>query len=283
LKLPVDGFRGIHVPAQVRTIDIVPTLLEMIGADTLAEIDGESLVRLLAHPSREGPRYAFTESMSPSLQYGWAELYGVQTLSYKYIEAPKPELYDLREDPDEDENRLARLPGVAKELREELTKIQERMNAKKPETQEANIDDETMRRLASLGYIGGTMSTKKSESKVLADPKDMLHLYNAVGAASGLITEKNYAGAVVKLEEVLKEDPPNPQARFLLAMCYEKTDRNTEARTILDGILKDDPDNLTGLSWMISDSMSFGTGSVLTLNQLKLGKMWVCSLQRQTR
>jgi arylsulfatase A-like enzyme/tetratricopeptide (TPR) repeat protein len=247
VRLPLDGFRGIRAPAQVRTTDIVPTLLDLIGAHVPAEIDGESLAPLLAHPNREGPRYAFSESMSPSLQYGWGELYGVQTLSYKYIEAPKPELYDLREDPEEDDNVLVRLPGVAKEMREALKKIREGTGARAPETQEANIDEETMRRLASLGYIGGTMTTKRSETKVLADPKDMLHLYNEVGAASGLIIEKNYAGAVTKLEEVLKEDPQNPQARFLLAMCYEKTDRNTEARTILDGVLKDEPENLRGL------------------------------------
>lgn len=247
VRLPLNGFRGIRVPAQVRTIDIVPTLLELIGANAPAEIDGESLAPILARPGREGPRYAYSESMSPSLQYGWSALYGVQTLSYKYIEAPKPELYDRREDPDETDNRLSRLPQAARELREELEKIKKGMNAKKPETQEANIDEETMRRLASLGYIGGTMAVKKSDSKVLADPKDMLHLYNAVSAAAGMIVEKDYAGAVAKLEAVLKEDPKNPQARALLAMCYEKTDRNTEAKAIFDSVLKDDPENLRAM------------------------------------
>ena len=104
-----------------------------------------------------------------------------------------------------------------------------------------------MRRLASLGYIGGTMATKKNESKVLADPKDMLHLYSAVGVAARHITDKEFVAATAKLEGVLKEDPQNPQARFLLAMCYEKTDRSAEAKAILDGVLKDDPENLRGL------------------------------------
>jgi arylsulfatase A-like enzyme len=140
VRLPVVGFRGVRVPAQVRTIDIVPTILELIGASAPSEIDGESLAPLVAHPGREGPRYAFSESMSPSLQYGWGELYGVQTLAYKYIEAPKPELYDLRNDPDEADNRVAQLPKVARELREALEKIQKGMSAAKPETQEANID-----------------------------------------------------------------------------------------------------------------------------------------------
>jgi len=247
LKLPVDGFRGKRIPAQMRTIDIEPTLLELIGVAATADSDGESVASLLTHPRREGPRYAFSESVSPSIQYGWSALYSVRTLAYKYIEAPKPELYDLREDPDEDDNVFARLPGVAKELREELHRIQKDMNAKKPETQEANLDEETMRRLASLGYIGGTMTTKKSEAKALADPKDMLHLYNAVLAAAGLTVGNDYTGAARTLEGVLKEDPTNPQARFLLAMCYEKSDRTGDAKVILDGVLKDDPDNVRAL------------------------------------
>jgi choline-sulfatase len=247
VSLPVEGFHGVRIPAEVRTIDIVPTLLQLIGAPPAKKVDGVSLLPLLANRSGQGPRYAYSESMSPPLQYGWSALYALRTEKYKYIDAPKPELYDLRADPDEDDNRIAQLPEVAKELHQELTKIREGMEAAKPETQEANIDEETMRRLASLGYIGGTMSLKKTTSAPLPDPKDMLPLYNAVGAASGLIIEKDYTRAADKLEKVLKEDPSNPQARFLLAMCYEKSDRNAEAKTILDSVLKDNPENLRGL------------------------------------
>ena len=247
VRLPLDEFRGVRVPAQVRTVDIEPTILELVGADAHADRDGKSLVPMLTHPGRVGSRYAFSESVSTSIQYGWSALYSLRTNAYKYIEAPKPELYDLREDPDEDTNVVARLPGVAKELREELAKIRKSMETKKPETQEPNIDEETMRRLASLGYIGGTMATRKGEARVLADPKDMLHLYNAVLAAAGLTVENDYAGAARALEGVLKEDPANPQARFLLAMCYEKTDRTGDAKTILDGVLKDDPENVRAL------------------------------------
>jgi choline-sulfatase len=247
MSLPVEGYHGVRIPAEVRTIDIVPTLLQLIGAPPAKKVDGVSLVPLLTHPSRQGPRYAYSESMSPPMQYGWSALYSLRTRAYKYIDAPKPELYDLKADPDEEENLIAQLPQVAKQLRQELTKMREGMSAERPETQEANIDEETLRRLASLGYIGGTVTAKRSESKVLPDPKDMLHLYTAVGVAARQITDKDFAGAATKLEGVLKEDPQNPQARFLLAMCYEKTERNAEAKTILDGVLKDDPENLRGL------------------------------------
>ena len=247
VRLPAGGFRGVRVAAQVRTIDIAPTILELTGSGAQPGLDGESLAPLLARPGGSGPKYAYSESMSPPLQYGWSALYSVRTSAYKYIEAPKPELYDLRADPDETDNCLARLPAVARELREALHRIQKGMNASAPETQEANLDQETMRRLASLGYIGGTMTVKRSESKALADPKDMLHLYNAIGAAAGQIHEKAYDTAIAKLEAVLREDPSNPQGRFLLAMSYEKTDRNADAKALLAGVLKDDPDNLRGL------------------------------------
>jgi len=247
VRLPLDGFHGIRVPAQVRTIDIEPTILDLVGAHSQSDSDGESLVPLLAHPGREGPQYAFSESVSTSIQYGWSALYSLRTERYKFIEAPKLELYDLREDPDEDTNVVGRLPGAAKELREELEKIRKSMDSKKPETQEANLDEETMRRLASLGYIGGTMATRKNEAKVLADPKDMLRLYNAISAAAGRTVENDYAGAARTLEGVLKDDPTNPQARFLLAMCFEKLDRTGDAKMILDGVLKDDPENVRAL------------------------------------
>jgi arylsulfatase A-like enzyme/tetratricopeptide (TPR) repeat protein len=247
LETPAGGLRNVRVPAQVRTIDILPTLLDLVGVPPTGQVDGRSLVPLLAGSSRQGPRFAYSESMSPSLQYGWSAMYSVRTDDYKFIDAPRPELYDLRADPDEADNRIARLPQVAQELRAELTKMREAMSAEKPETQEANIDDETMRRLASLGYIGGTMTTKKNDGKPLADPKDMLQAYLAVGVAAGLISDENYTGAATTLERVLTEDPANPQARFLLAMCYEKTDRSAESKAILDGVLKDDPDNLRAL------------------------------------
>jgi len=245
VRFPVAGFRGVRVPAQVRTIDVFPTILELVAPAVPFEAHGESLMPLLADPNRAQPRYAFSESVSTSLQYGWSALYSIRTLAYKYIEAPKPELYDLHEDPNEVDNVVSRLPEVATELRHELLRIREEMNAKKPETQEANIDEETMRRLAALGYVGGTVET--SEGKILADPKDMLHLYNAVMDAAALTVGNDYAGAALTLEGVLKEDPANPQARFLLAMCYEKTERDAESKAILDGVLKDDPDNVRAL------------------------------------
>jgi predicted Zn-dependent protease len=86
-----------------------------------------------------------------------------------------------------------------------------------------------------------------TEGRALADPKDMLHIYEAIGVANQFIYKEDHAGAIEQLERVLQQDPGNPTARYLLAMSYDKVGREDEARMILDEILKEDPEDLRAL------------------------------------
>jgi tetratricopeptide (TPR) repeat protein len=183
--------------------------------------------------------------MAVSLQYGWSALYSVRTSDYKFIEAPRSELYNLVEDPGESRNVLASETSVAEDLRAVLARIREESAAGAPEAQQANLDEQTLSMLASLGYVGGASTGR--EGADLADPKDTLHLFQAVGVAAKLISEDDYAGAARQLEAVLDEDPAIPQARFLLATSYRKTGRTGEAKALLDECLEDDPDSMQAL------------------------------------
>ena len=260
VRLPHGLLGGTRVGAQTRTIDVTPTLLELLGVAPPARLDGESLVPLLSDPGRSGPRQAYSESVSLSMQYGWAPLYSLRTPEYTYIDAPRPELYDPRQDPAEEDNLLARLPGVAEELRAALERLRAVGAEGAPAPQEANLDEDTMRALASLGYVGGAVDT--GGDGVRADPKDMLEVYDEIGVAAGTMGQGDHAGAVTRLEAVLKLDPGNPQARFLLAAGYEKLGRIAEARTILDGVLKEDPDNLRALIAMAGILAKQGEGEL---------------------
>ena len=245
VRLPRGLLHGSRVGAQTRTIDVMPTLLQLLGVAPPARLDGESLVPLLSDPGRVGARVAYSESVSVSMQYGWAPLYSVRTGEYTFIDAPRPELYDARQDPTEEDNLFGRLPGVAEELRATLAQLREAGARGAPEPQEANLDDETMRALATLGYVGGSVDT--GDDGFRADPKDMLEVYDEIGVSAGTMAQGDHAGAVGRLEAVLAKDPGNPQARFLLAAGYEKLGRVAEARTVLDGVLKEDPENLRAL------------------------------------
>ena len=245
IRLPDGDFSGVRVHQQVRTIDLLPTVLDLVGVEGPAKVHGESLLPLMNDPDRKGPRFAFSESMAPSLQYGWSTLYSLRTSDFKFIEAPRSELYDLREDPGESTNVITTHPDLAEVLQGELSRILEESAAGAPETQQANLDEQTLSMLASLGYVGGSSTSLDGED--LADPKDKLYLYQAVGLAAQLISEDDYAGAVRQLEGVLDEDPAVPQARFLLATSYRKIGRTDDAKALLDEYLRDDPDSVQAL------------------------------------
>jgi arylsulfatase A-like enzyme len=98
MSLPLDGFRGIRVPAQVRRSTSFPRS-SLVAPDAAVEAHGESLLPLIADPAHTGSTYAYSESVATERQYGWSALYSLSTSEYKFVEAPRSELYDLRNDP----------------------------------------------------------------------------------------------------------------------------------------------------------------------------------------
>ena len=248
VRVPGADLEGVRVPAQVRTIDVLPTVLDLVGVEAPSPLHGESLVSLMFDPEEAGPKNAYLESMSVHLQYGWSALYSVRTSSYKFIDAPREELYDLSWDPSESENLLKKEPEVVQGLRSTLAALREEIEVGAPEIQEADLDQETLGMLAALGYVGG--ATAAPEGEDLADPKDKIHLYESVGYAAHLMTGEGYEEAVGVLEIVLDADPEIPQAKLLLATAYQNTGRIEEAKVVLDSFLRDDPDNTAALITM---------------------------------
>ena len=124
VKLPAGSRAGATVTAQVRTVDVVPTLLELAGAPAAQRADGESLQPYLAGKNdndNDKDRPAFGETDYP-LRFGWAALRSVRSGGFKFIEAPRPELYDLQADKGELTNRYE--PGAAN-VRESRTMLAE--------------------------------------------------------------------------------------------------------------------------------------------------------------
>src|SRR6202040_1934074 len=86
------------VDAQVRTIDILPTVLDLTANSLPLKFDGESLKPYFAKTSADSSeRIALGETDYP-LRFGWAPLKSVRAGGLKFIEAPRPELYNLHTD-----------------------------------------------------------------------------------------------------------------------------------------------------------------------------------------
>jgi len=248
IRTPGAGLDGVRVPAQVRTIDVLPTILDLVGVEAPEPLHGESLVPLMLEPDGDGPGFAYSESMSVHLQYGWSALYSMRTEDHKYIDAPRAELYAVNDDPAETNNLFGDLPDLAEELGSVLEDLRTEIEAGAPETEEADLDEETLAMLASLGYVGG--DTAAPEGEDLADPKDKIHLFESVAYASGLMLGEDYEEAVEVLEKVLGDDPEIPQAKHMLATCYRQVGRTEEAKVLLDDYLRDHPDSTPALITM---------------------------------
>lgn len=163
LRDPTREFSVHRVTAQVRLVDVMPTVLDLLGLPPSPDRNGRSLVPLLRGEESE-PRLAWSEIphhalIDPGVR--WA----VRTLSHKLIVAPPPageggearlELYDLAADAGERSNLASRDPGRRAELMEQLRSVALGLHASGPAVyREASdqADPELQERLRSLGYV----------------------------------------------------------------------------------------------------------------------------------
>lgn len=215
------------IPDQVRIVDVMPTVLDLLGVAAPKGIQGVSL-RPLARGERLG-LVARSESWYPRYHYGWSELASIQDGRFKYIRAPRPELYDLSTDPREtsdlsnrDPQRLAALDDA---LSAEIARTTSATAAKGPQV----VDAETEERLAALGYVGGSVSARHLEERPRGDPKDKVGLYNLLKLAGTASSEGRFDEAIARAKEALAADPEIVEAHMLLGNFLKKSKRPAEA------------------------------------------------------
>jgi arylsulfatase A-like enzyme/tetratricopeptide (TPR) repeat protein len=247
---PFRDLQGVRVASQSRTADVFPTVLELAGIPLPGKVNGHSQVPAMLGSKGVLQFPAYSESMAPNLQFGWSPLHSLRTPAFKFIDAPRPELYDLVADPGEGRDVQNRLPDRALAMKKELDGLMAETSAGAPIPQAANLDKETVERLAALGYVGAPVPAKTAAAKgqaTLADPKDKLPVFQAVTSAGEMIMHEEYPKAVELLEQALKEEPYIPQALLLLATGYMELGNNAGAKAKLDQLLKEDPDSVQAL------------------------------------
>ena len=265
---PFAQLRGVRVDGQVSLVDVLPTVLDLAGVDARPGVHGRSLVASMLgrQPAREAA--AYSESMTPGLQFGWSALRSMRDGRYKFIEAPRPELYDLLADPGETANLVTQRPAIAAGLSRELARLGEETGRGAPAPEPANLDRETMERLAALGYVGtpGTSPPPAGTDSGRPDPKDKLQVFTAVQQAGALIADDEHARAAGLLEGALRDEPDMPQALLMLGSCYTELGRRREAREQFDRVLRHDPQSVQGLIGMANVLLEDGrTDDVVAL------------------
>jgi arylsulfatase A-like enzyme/Tfp pilus assembly protein PilF len=221
VSLPGEAAQGLVIERQVSNVDIVPTLLDLVGIETGASYDGSSLLRL-AEPSAS---VAYLETLAPLVQHGWSPLFGIRRGDAKYILAPRPELYDLAADPRETKNIIAQREALAEELRAELeTRLARDGLVSAALGERIPLDRETQRRLEALGYVSTVRpSTVDPAHAARLDPKEMVPHFERVRRANGMVLDGRLSEGLAELETCLERWPDDRWTLQLTAAAYLET------------------------------------------------------------
>ncbi|HSK10900.1 MAG TPA: sulfatase-like hydrolase/transferase [Vicinamibacterales bacterium] len=218
VRAPFERTRGRRVADPVRTVDVMPTVLDLMGIAAPADIDGTSLAPLMTGDRATLDLEGYAEALYPLHHYGWSDLRAWRAGRYKVIDAPRPELYDLERDPHESTNlyaeRQALADGMIRRLRQQQPEIDADETVARPTPE---VDPEARARLAALGYVGSFVATVAGPRSDRADPKDKIELFNLMSDAREIAREEKAFDRVAAIyRQVLDEDPTVVDAWFNL-------------------------------------------------------------------
>jgi choline-sulfatase len=191
------------VAAPISLVDVAPTVLKLLGVAAM-DTDGIDLGPGLNRgelPRRD----LYAESFAPLFDFGWSPLRTIRSGEFKFIEAPRSELYNVERDPAEAQDISGEDARRVSELREKT----QRYTA--PVVATTTQSREVQGRLQSLGYVGGGGPWSSPDRP---DPKDRRELAAEMArVASGEVHGKALEAA---LRTIVRQDPNNPQANLRL-------------------------------------------------------------------
>jgi tetratricopeptide (TPR) repeat protein len=175
------------------------------------------------------PRPIFFENQYIAKSYGWSPLRGIVVGNWKFIDAPRPELYDLANDPGELKNRFDASDAHSQKLSEELARVLVQQSPRQAAAATPELDELSLRKLRSLGYVAESAPRAEraddSRHAQAPDPKDMVRVYDQIHAAMAQVNQGQVAEGVQLLVAVIENQSSQPPAaravRALAALVVE--------------------------------------------------------------
>ncbi|MBL8898551.1 MAG: sulfatase-like hydrolase/transferase [Planctomycetes bacterium] len=264
---------GARIEEPATLADVLPTALELLDLPVPSAVQGRSLVPALRGETQPA-RAIYLESFLGRYSFGWAPLRALVRDHWKFIAAPREELYDLRRDPREQRNLLAEEPARAEALRRELASLDEALRGEGASWARSRAEGaDAWARLASLGYVSSPASERASEPT--RDPKDglpelelleragtaqeaqrldeALRLYDELLARNpahvvalqrsgiALLDAGRIAEGVARLEQLDLVQLPADQPMFRLAAAYAQLGKEREALSLFAELRRRNP------------------------------------------
>jgi choline-sulfatase len=259
LKMPAAANHGTVIDAQVRTTDILPTILSVTGIAAPPELNGESLLplianQLIANQSAPSTRELFGETDYP-LRWGWAPLRAVRTENAKFIKAPRPELYDLKADPKELKNLYlpasSKFESMQQNMQTEMSKWEAKLRPPSAAAKaEVNLPDpkdkigvQNLLHNAMLASDDNRQNDARQflEKALQLDPNSPTTL-RQLGELE--LAAADYAQAAVHLRRAEAMRPDDSTAAYELGQALQKSNDWPGARDALEASLKLSPDQM---------------------------------------
>ena len=201
-------------------IDIVPTVCQMLDIEIPAQVHGKDLSGYFEKgPVNDKGRYLYCETQEPTT-FGGNILLGLVSPRYKYIQTTRPELYDLVDDPGETNDLSLTEPERGKMMQGRLAQLMEESVGLAGTDSQMQFDDNTAKRLRSLGYVGGSMKKDSTFDQSLPDPKDLIVLATHCENGYNLLHAEKYHEAIAEFDQAIALKPGFPNAYYNRGICY---------------------------------------------------------------
>jgi tetratricopeptide (TPR) repeat protein len=200
----------------------VPTILDLVKAPIPGGLRGRTLKPVLEGTGRLAPATVYSEALYARYHFGWSELTAITDERYRYIRAPREELYDLQHDPREQTNIAAERPQPRAALRGALDRVAAGASIHAPHA----MTPDARERLQALGYVGAQTDVTAAPGSSLPDPKDKREILERYRDAVDLAAERRWPQAIALLQQILREDPEMADVWSQLAVFATRIDRH---------------------------------------------------------
>lgn len=231
-----------NIDSTVQLVDLMPTILTLLEIPVPSVVQGKSFAGEMQSKTRDS-RSAFSESLTATKYFGAAPLRSLQDGTFKYIDSPRPELYDLRADSGEKNNLYAQQNDTASKMKAAMNAIVNRYaKNQKDEESKRELAPEEVEQLASLGYIA--LSKGSSSIDLSRDAKDYIQSWNDLNLLTTLLKEEKFPESLLVIQRLRDAGTFPPDAQIFEAQAYAGLQDHARSISILEKVLQSDPENI---------------------------------------
>ena len=215
---PPGGLEApIVVDEPVSIVDLLPTILEIVGAPPAEGIDGMSLLpRIREQPGAiPADRQIYVESLFAFRHYGWAPQRALVDADHKLIDSTTPELY-ARADRAERKDLAGDQPALVEQMRADVEALAADLEPSSATAARVEASPERLAQLEALGYITGLADVEIEPGELLPDPVQRLPVLKEVEQARLQMQSGELEQARATLEAIIGREPGLVDPRVML-------------------------------------------------------------------